>query len=156
MANVLLEKVEYQWEETSSGLWRRYLYPNGQVFVEYQSHAKLPNGWPLIHYTRGRCPDTGAIIVAKGGIAVGRVAIGGVAIGQASAGIVAIGQAAGGLLFGLGQASCGLVGIGQLALGGVFALAQLGAAPYIIAQVGAGYEGILQIGYVAKSWLGAG
>ncbi|MBI1317853.1 MAG: hypothetical protein GC168_02755 [Candidatus Hydrogenedens sp.] len=147
MENLLLEPVEYQWEETASGLWRRYVYPDGRLFAEYQSRAKLPNGWPLVHFTRGKCPDTGRLIVAKGGIAIGRLAVGGIAIGHASAGIIAFGQASAGLLFGLGQATCGLVCLGQLALGGLFGLGQAATGAVVIAQIGAGYYGITQIGY---------
>ena len=47
-----------------------------------------------MHYTRGKCPETGRRIIAKGVIAVGRLATGIVAIGHASFGLIAIGQLA--------------------------------------------------------------
>ena len=43
---------------------------------------------PLVHYTYGKCPETGKRIVAHGVIAVGRLAWGIIAIGQASLGVV--------------------------------------------------------------------
>ena len=83
MRNLLLEKVEYKIEKTTWGVWRRFVYPNGHYFAEFRSHQTL-FGWPLLHYTRGKCPETGRRIVAKGIIAVGRLAVGGLGIGHAS------------------------------------------------------------------------
>ena len=123
MQNLLLEKVEYKIEETRFGVWRRFVYPNGAYFAEFKSHTTWM-GLPLIHYTRGKCPETGRRIIARGVIGVGRLATGIVAIGQASFGLVAIGQAALGLLLGLGQGSTGLLAIGQIALGLYFGLGQ--------------------------------
>src|SRR5438270_367730 len=102
MKNLLLEKVEYKVDETPRGVWRRYVYPDGELFEEFVSHRWV-GGLPLLHYTRGRCPETGKRVVARGVVAIGRVAVGVVAIGQASAGLVAIGQLAVGLMFGIGQ-----------------------------------------------------
>ena len=62
---------------------------------------------PLLHYTRGICPETGKRVVAKGIVAVGRIAAGIVAIGQAAFGAIAIGQLALSLLFWIGQAAGG-------------------------------------------------
>ena len=114
MKNLLLEPVEYKFDETLSGVWRRFVYPNGELFEEYVSNTRLM-GLPLVHFTRGKCPETGRRVVATGVIAVGRLAVGVVAFGQASAGVIAFGQLAVGLLFGFGQASTGVVAIGQLA-----------------------------------------
>src|SRR5688572_21599592 len=89
--NLLLRNVEYKIDETASGVWRRYMYPTGELFEEYISNRRL-FGLPLLHYTRGRCPETGKRIVAKGFFAIGRLAVGVVALGHASVGLVAIGQ----------------------------------------------------------------
>ena len=87
MNNMLLQPVEYKVDQTSLGCWRRFVYPSGQSFEEFVSHKKLL-GMPVLHFTRGRCPETGRRIIAKGIIAIGRLSIGIVAIGQASAGIL--------------------------------------------------------------------
>ena len=87
---------------THWGIWRRFAYPNGKYFAEFRSNATF-GGLPLLHYTRGICPETGRRVVAKGIIAVGKLAMGILAIGQASFGIIAIGQLGLGLLLGLGQ-----------------------------------------------------
>ena len=143
--NLLLEPVEYKITETPMGVWRAHQSHSGQVFQEFTSHGKL-FGMPLVHYTAGRCPETGRRKVARGIFAIGRVAVGVVAIGQASLGLVAIGQLALGVLFGLGQASSGLLCIGQLALAGIFgqmacgyvAIGQLGWGHYVLTQFGMG------------------
>ena len=89
MKNQLLENVEYKIEETPQGVWRRFMYPSGQYFAEYRSHTTV-FGLPLIHYTHGKCPETGKRIVARGFLAVGRIAAGVFALGQISAGVVAL------------------------------------------------------------------
>ncbi|HEX8202856.1 MAG TPA: hypothetical protein VF590_20435, partial [Isosphaeraceae bacterium] len=122
--NLLLDKVEYKIDETPLGVWRRFLYPSGELFEEFTAHRRYL-GLPLVHYTRGRCPETGKRIVARGIIAIGRLALGVVAIGHASAGLAAIGQLGLGLVFGLGQATTGLIALGQLALGGLVGVGQL-------------------------------
>src|SRR5580700_8524559 len=93
LQNQLLQDIRYKTDETSWGVWRRFLYPSGQLFEEFKSHASF-FGLPWLHYTHGKCPETGKRVVAKGMIAVGRLACGGLAIGQASLGVVAIGQLA--------------------------------------------------------------
>lgn len=147
MNNALLDEVEYQVEETRLGVWRRFRYPTGELFEEFVSHGKL-FGLPLVHYTRGRCPETGKRITARGIVAVGRFAFGVIAIGQVSVGLIAIGQLALGVLLGFGQASIGLAAVGQLAIGGAFglgqavtgfaAIGQLGLGTYVLAQFGIG------------------
>ncbi len=106
MKNLLLEKVEYQIVKTRFGVWRRHLAPTGAYFAEFRSHGQV-FGLPLLHYTRGICPDTGRRIVAKGVVAVGRLAVGGIAVGHASAGLVAIGQ------LGIGEYVLAQVGFGE-------------------------------------------
>jgi hypothetical protein len=145
--NLLLGDIEYKVEETTLGRWRRFMYPTGQVFAEYVSHASF-FGLPLVHYTYGRCPETGSRIVAKGVIAVGRLAVGLVAIGHAAMGVVAIGQLAVGLLAGLGQAATGVACVAQFGLGlafglgqfvtGYVAIGQFAFGQYVLAQFGAG------------------
>src|SRR5262249_17953720 len=137
MQNLLLEPVQYKVEETRRGVWRRFLYPDGQLFEEYRSHRRL-FGLPLVHFTRGKCPETGKRVTARGIIAVGRFAVGVIAIGQVSAGALAVGQAAFGLLLGLGQASVGLFAVGQLAIATVFGLGQLTARYVAIRQFALG------------------
>ncbi len=149
--NLLLEEIKYKIDETSFGTWRRFLYPTGMLFEEFVSHSRIM-GLPLVHFTRGKCPETGRRIVAKGIIAIGRLAIGVVAIGQASAGVIAIGQLAVGLLFGLGQATTGVLAIGQLAIGAAFGLGQLATGYVTIAQIGFGKYVLAQIGFGEHVW----
>jgi hypothetical protein len=149
--NLLLENVEYKVDETRLGYWRRYLYPTGELFEEFVSH-RYYLGMPLLHYTRGRCPETGKRIVAKGIIAVGRLAVGVVAIGHASMGIIAIGQLAVGFLFGLGQASTGLVALGQLAIAAVFGVGQVATGCVAIGQFAFGRYVLAQIGIGQYVW----
>lgn len=147
MKNMLLEKVEYKIEKTNLGTWRSFVYPSGEYFSEFTSHNTM-FGLPVLHYTRGKCPETGRRIVAKGIIAVGRLATGVIAIGHAALGVLAIGQLGLGLLFGLGQASSGVLAVGQLALGfyfgigqvatGIIAIGQIGIGKYVLAQMGIG------------------
>ena len=149
--NMLLEKVEYQVERTTLGTWRRHLSENGAYFAEFRTHDDVL-GLPLIHYTRGICPDTGRRITAKGVIAVGRLAVGGVAIGHASMGLIAIGQGAIGLLFGLGQAATGMLAVGQLALATSFGLGQLATGEVVIGQLAWGEYVLAQLGYGEHVW----
>jgi hypothetical protein len=144
--NLLLAEIEYQVETTAWGTWRRFVYPSGTRFAEFRSHSAVA-GLPLIHYTYGKCPETGKRIVAHGVIAVGRLARGIVAIGQASLGVIAIGQLAIGLGLGIGQAASGAFSIGQLAIGMVFALGQFAAAEVAIGQVAIGSYVLAQIGW---------
>src|SRR5262245_47038119 len=129
MQNLLLEDIEYASEETRLGTWYRFVYPNGQIFAEFVSHRQL-FGLPLLHYTYGRCPETGRRVIAKGIIAIGRLAVGVFALGQASLGLIAVGQLGLGLLFGFGQATTGIVCLGQVAMGLVFGAGQV-ATGYI-------------------------
>lgn len=149
--NLLLQKVDYQVTETRRGRWRRYLYPTGELFEEFVSHRRWM-GLPLLHYTRGRCPETGKRIVARGVVAVGRLAVGLVAVGHAAAGLVAVGQLGLGLLFGLGQAAAGLACAGQLALGGGLGLGQMATGYAAVGQVAAGHYVLAQIGWGEHVW----
>jgi hypothetical protein len=145
MINTLLEKPDYKIEQTAAGTWRRYGYENGTSFHEFKSNATW-NGWPLIHYTSGICPETGRRVVAKGVIAVGRMACGVIAIGQASIGIIAIGQLAIGFLFGLGQLATGVAAVAQAAIGVYFGLGQLVTGYIAIGQFAIGKYVLAQFG----------
>jgi hypothetical protein len=149
--NLLLEDIEYKTDETAWGVWRRFMYPNGELFEEFTSHGSL-FGLPFLHYTRGKCPETGKRVVAKGIIAIGRLAFGVIAIGHASFGVIAFGQLALGLVFGLGQASTGLVALGQLAIAAVFGLGQAATGYVAIAQFGLGAYVLAQMGYGRYVW----
>ena len=151
MKNLLLEKIEYKTEETRWGIWRRFLYPTGAHFAEFTSHSRLL-GMPLVHYARGINPETGRRIVAKGIIAVGRLAIGVLAIGHASAGVIAIGQLGLGLVIGLGQLSTGLYALGQVAVAVAFGIGQVATGEIVVAQVGVGEYVLAQIGIGEHMW----
>lgn len=151
MKNLLLEKVEYQIEESSFGVWRRFMFPNGRIFAEFRSHSTLC-GLPLVHITRGPCPETGARIVAIGIVAIGRVAVGVLAVGQASLGLIAIGQLALGVVFGLGQAATGCVAVGQLAIGAALALGQFAVGAVAVGQIAAGFYVLAQKGFGLHVW----
>ena len=151
IGNRLLEEVTYKIEKTGFGMWRRFAYPNGDLFEEFISHNHFM-GLPLLHYARGKCPETGKRIIAKGIIAIGRLAVGGLAIGHASAGLISIGQLAIGLIFGLGQASTGLYAIGQLALAYTFGLGQFATGYTAIGQFALGKYVLAQFGIGEHVW----
>jgi hypothetical protein len=144
--NLLLEKIEYRIDETASGSWRRFVYPNGSRFEEYKSRAEFA-GMPLLHYTYGICPETGRRITARGVIAIGRFARGIIAIGHVAFGIVAIGQASVGLVLGFGQATAGVFCIGQLAIGLIFGAGQVATGYIAIGQIAFGSYVLAQIGW---------
>ena len=151
MENLLFEKIEYKFDETPRGVWRRFVYPNGQLFEEFVSHRRVGD-LPLLHYTYGKCPETGRRVVARGVVAIGRLAVGVIAIGHASVGLIAVGQLAVGLLFGLGQAATGMVAIGQLALAGIFGLGQFATGFVAIGQFGLGRYVLAQLGLGEHVW----
>jgi hypothetical protein len=144
--NLLLEDIQYRIDETASGTWRRFVYPNGSRFEEYKSRAEFA-GMPLLHYTYGICPETGRRITARGVIAVGRFARGIIAIGHVAFGIVAIGQASVGLVLGFGQATAGVFCIGQLAIGLIFGAGQVATGYIAIGQIALGSYVLAQIGW---------
>lgn len=149
--NLLLQQIDYQWEETPLGTWRRYVYPNGARFEEFKSHGYF-GPMPILHYTYGKCPETGKRIVAHGFIAIGRLARGVIAIGHASVGIIAIGQLAIGLGLGLGQAATGIIAVGQLGLGAYFGLGQIVTGHIAIGQIALGGYVLAQIGFGTHVW----
>ncbi len=150
MKNMLLEKVDYKFDRTYFGTWRRYVYETGARFAEFKSHDGIP-GLPFIHYTAGICPETGKRVVAKGVIAVGRKAVGVIAIGQAAAGLLALGQLAVGAIA-LGQAAFGVAAIGQLAIAMLFGLGQVATGYVAIGQFALGYYTLAQFGFGEHVW----
>jgi hypothetical protein len=151
MENQLFQKIEYQYVETSRGVWRRFLYPNGQLFEEFVSHTRVGD-LPLLHYTYGKCPETGKRIVARGVVAIGRLAVGVIAVGHASLGLIAVGQLALGVVFGLGQAATGMVAVGQLAIAAIFGLGQFTTGVVAIGQLGLGRYVLAQLGVGEHVW----
>ncbi len=149
--NLLLENVEYKIVTTNFGIWRRFLYPNGAYFAEFKSNANFL-GLPLLHYTRGKCPETGRRVIAKGVVAIGRLAMGILAIGQASFGLIAIGQLGVGLILGLGQGATGLYAVGQAAIGLMFGLGQFATGEIAIGQLAYGKYVLAQVGYGDYVW----
>jgi hypothetical protein len=146
MKNLLLEPIEFKVEETERGVWRRFLYPDGQLFEEFTSHSQI-FGLPFLHFTRGKSPETGKRVTARGFIAVGRFAVGVIALGQVAVGVLALGQLALGLLLGLGQASTGVFAVGQLALAAVFGVGQFAAGYVSIGQFALGKYVLAQMGF---------
>jgi hypothetical protein len=144
--NLLLEKVEYQYQETAWGNWRRFVYPSGTRFAEYKS-KRMWGPLPLVHYTYGRCPETGKRITARGVIAVGRFAHGMIAIGQLSLGLIAIGQLSFGVVFCMAQAAFGPVAIGQSAIGLILGIGQFATGQIAIGQFAYGAYVLGQVGW---------
>jgi hypothetical protein len=151
MSNMLLEDIEYQVTETPRGVWRRFMYPTGELFEEFVSNRRVLD-MPFLHFTRGRSPETGKRVVANGFIAIGRVAFGVIAIGHASFGLIAIGQLSVGILLGLGQATLGMFALGQLAIGGAFGLGQVAVGYVALGQFGLGEYVLAQIGFGRHVW----
>ncbi|HEX4414052.1 MAG TPA: hypothetical protein VH107_10525 [Lacipirellulaceae bacterium] len=144
--NLLLEKIEYVYEDTPWGVWRRFVYPNGARFAEYRTRRMLGT-LPLVHYTFGRCPETGKRITARGVIAVGRFAHGMIAIGQLSLGLIAIGQLSFGVVFCMAQAAFGPIAVGQAAIGLIFGAGQFATGQIAIGQFAFGSYVLAQLGW---------
>ncbi|MFC1479485.1 hypothetical protein ACFL6F_02710 [Planctomycetota bacterium] len=150
MPNLQNTEIDYLIKENEQGIWRSYVYESGKSFREYRSKTEIM-GLPLIHFTYGKCPETGRRIVAKGFIAVGRLSCGVIAIGHASLGLIAFGQLAlGALVF--AQAAFGLVGLGQLAIMLVMGIGQIATGYVAIGQVVFGYYVLGQIGWGVHAW----
>ncbi len=138
MSNLLNIAPDYQITRTAHGVWRRYLFASGALYSEFTSHTSF-NGWPLVQIARGRSPETGKAVTARGVIAIGQKAVGllavgqmawgVIAIGQIAVGVIAVGQIAAGVVFGLGQITMGIVAIGQCAVG-LVGFSQQGPIPY--------------------------
>ena len=143
--------IEYSFRETANGVWREYTYPEGNRFREYKSKMDF-RGLPMVHVTIGKCPETGKRIVAKGVIAIGRIAVGVVAIGHLGIGLFAVGQAGLGLFGGLGQLATGCVAIGQAAIGLLFGLGQLATGYVAVGQFAIGYYAMGQMGAGIHVW----
>lgn len=150
MTNEIVESPDYNVTETALGTWRRYLYPSGADFAEFRSHSEIM-GLPLVHITRGICPETGRRMTAKGVIAVGRKAVGVIAFGQVSAGLLAFGQACAGILA-VGQAAAGFIAVGQAAIAYHFGLGQLATGKTAVGQLALGGHVLAQAGFGRHVW----
>lgn len=149
MSNLLNVAPDYHITRTSGGVWRRYLYESGRMYAEYTSNARI-GGWPLVHVTYGRSPETGRIGTARGIIAVGRKAIGVLAVGQAAAGVFAVGQAAAGVIA-IGQAATGVIAVGQVAVGLLIGVGQVATGFLTVGQLVIGWKGYAQAGFGPES-----
>jgi hypothetical protein len=136
--------------QTATGVWRRYRHPNGAVYADFTSDATLL-GLPLLHHTRGRSPETGSWVVARGVVAIGRRAVGVIALGRVAGGLLAVGQLSLGLVS-IGQAAVGALVVGQLAVGAVLAVGQVAAAFVCVAQAGLGHWVLAQAGFGEHVW----
>ena len=150
MSNALPSTVDYRITETPRGVWRRYMYPNGAMFAEFTSRARLL-GLPLLHYTTGVSPETGMVAVSRGFIAVGRRAVGVFALGRVAAGIVAVGQASAGVVA-VGQATFGFFALGQLAIGIALGIGQVATGNVCIGQLAVGNWVLAQLGLGRHVW----
>jgi hypothetical protein len=150
MANLQNTEIDYKIKETDRGVWRTYVYESGQSFREYRSKMEIM-GLPFIHYTYGKCPETGKRICARGFIAVGRFAYGIIAVGHVSFGIVALGQLAVGLIA-FAQLCIGLVGLGQAALMVILGVGQIATGYTAIGQFVLGYYVLGQAGWGVHAW----
>jgi hypothetical protein len=145
-----LGPVQYEVTQTSRGAWRRYRHPDGTIYADYSSEASLL-GLPLLHHTRGRSPETGTWVTARGVVAIGRRAVGIVALGRVAGGVLAVGQLSLGVVA-IGQAAVGGLVLGQLALGAVLAIGQVAAAFVTVAQAGLGHWVLAQVGLGEHVW----
>jgi hypothetical protein len=112
---------------------------------EYKSKTEIL-GLPLVHIARGFDPQMGSILVAKGIIAIGNIALGVFAFGGISIGVISFGGlslgllALGGLAFGvaaIGGVALGvLLALGGLAVSGLFAAGGLAIGQYTIGSTG--------------------
>jgi hypothetical protein len=153
----MLENLQNQtidWKITETGFFtiKSFVYPSGVPFLEYTSHARV-GAWPLVHITLGRSPETGRRKMAKGIIAIGRIALGVLPIGQLAIGVFPIGQLSLGLGLALGQgAFSALVSIGQVAVAPVFAAGQIAVAYAAIGQLALGCYCIAQAAVGVHVW----
>ena len=144
--NALFDNVEYKTEETLLGTWQRFAYPNGSLYEEFTSHSRIIDV-PLLHYTRGICPETRKSKTARGVIAIGRFAVGVVAIGQIAFGLLAVGQLALGLMVGVGQLSTGILSFGQFAIGLALGVGQFSTGFVSLGQFAIGWHTVSQFSF---------
>jgi hypothetical protein len=126
------------------------MYPSGRRYADFTSNTTVL-GLPLLHYTSGISPETGAHAVSRGFVAVGYRAIGVIAVGRLAAGLVAVGQVSVGIIS-LGQAALGVAALGQLAIGLALGVGQLACGVVCIAQVGFGKWVLAQLGIGKNVW----
>ena len=103
---------------------------------EYRSKTTL-FGLPLVHIATGLNPQTGKMLIAKGIIAIGNVAVGVIALGGFALGGISFGGVALGALA-YGGIATGLMAIGGLALALLGAAGGLAIAPYAMGGLAVG------------------
>ena len=97
---------------------------------EYRSKARL-FGLPLLHIAYGINAETGKLMVAKGIIAIGNIALGIVAIGGFAFGVLTFGGVALGVAA-LGGIAAALYGaVGGIAIAGQYAFGGIAIAGYV-------------------------
>jgi hypothetical protein len=94
-------------------------------------------GIPLVCIAFGMDLDTGRILVARGIIAIGHLAVGVVAIGNLALGGIALGSAAAGGLA-IGGAALGWVALGGLAIAGLLGVGGMAVGWYAIGGLALG------------------
>ncbi|HEY1080650.1 MAG TPA: serine/threonine-protein kinase [Prosthecobacter sp.] len=119
--------------------------PWNEVNYEYRSKASLA-GWPLLHISFGKDPQTGRMrrargVVAIGGHATGLVALGLVAFGGVAWGVCSVGLLAMGVLC-AGLATAGVVSFALVAAYGVLALAPLALGVNPMGYLAAGVKAV--------------
>ncbi len=113
------------------------MYPG----FEYRSEMEIL-GWPLVHITKGYDSKTGNLLVSKGVVAIGEIAIGviavggfalgGLAVGGMAVGVIALGGLAVGVLSAGGIALGGFAAVGGVAYSLVYAIGAIAHAQYVI------------------------
>lgn len=108
--------------------------------LEWKTKASV-FGFPLVHIAFGK-DSSGRQRVAKGVVAVGKIAFG----------LIAVAQFGVGILIGLGQFVCGLVVFGQIALGLITGIGQVAVGYLAVGQFVVGIYGLGQFGWADYLW----
>ncbi|MES2505953.1 MAG: serine/threonine-protein kinase [Verrucomicrobiota bacterium] len=116
-----------------------------ELNYEYRSRAAVA-GWPWLHISFGKDPQTGRMrrargIVAIGGHATGLVALGVFAFGGVAWGVCSVGLFAMGVVC-AGLASAGVLSVGLVAAHGVLALAPMALGVNAVGYLAAGVKAI--------------
>ena len=106
-------------------------YAGAYIGYEYRSQTEIL-GIPLVHFTRGPNPRTGAPQVARGIIAIGDISIGVFSLGGISLGGLALGGLSVGVIALGGLAVALYFAAGGMAIAGSYALGGMGIAPHVI------------------------
>lgn len=119
--------------------------PWNEINYEYRSQAEVA-GWPWLHISFGKDPQTGRMrrargVIAIGGHATGAVALGVFAFGGLTWGVFSLGVLATGVLCG-GLLSAGVLSVGLIAAQGVIALAPVALGVTAIGYLAAGVKAL--------------